>query len=219
MCCPGRRTPRTRNFWRRAPVTLLRYATGRRASWSRQSRCSQRLLTPPQYASMARTLGRERSTFAGRPARISRVGYESHDMVEMPGQFTVRGGIVIFFRPKRAPRAPRAVSATRWNPCASSIPISSAPVATSIRITLPSDGRAIRHRLSRHKRKNPSAVEKLSRAHSISICILTTRHACWMNLELQGAFRTLIEGAAQTWNRSKSESRMLNFRILHRRMG
>ena len=37
---------------------------------------------------------------------LRRVGYESHDMVEMPGQFTVRGGIVDVF-PAEAERPVR----------------------------------------------------------------------------------------------------------------
>ncbi len=39
-------------------------------------------------------------------AHLRRVGYESHDMVEMPGQFTVRGGIVDVF-PAEAERPVR----------------------------------------------------------------------------------------------------------------
>src|SRR6202007_1025882 len=39
-------------------------------------------------------------------AHLRRVGYESHDTVEMPGQFTVRGGIVDVF-PAEAERPVR----------------------------------------------------------------------------------------------------------------
>ncbi|MBI3663730.1 MAG: transcription-repair coupling factor [Acidobacteria bacterium] len=58
------------------------------------------------YADLARTLVRD----AGAPleefiAHLASVGYERHEMVEMPGQFAVRGGIVDVF----SAEAPRPV--------------------------------------------------------------------------------------------------------------
>ncbi len=55
----------------------------------------------------ARTLAREDTlSLDDLVAHLRRVGYESHDMVEMPGQFTVRGGIVDIF-PAEAERPVR----------------------------------------------------------------------------------------------------------------
>ncbi len=66
-----------------------------------------RLADAAFYAQQARSLARDDNiSLDDLVAHLRRVGYESHDMVEMPGQFTVRGGIVDVF-PAEAERPVR----------------------------------------------------------------------------------------------------------------
>ncbi len=89
-------------------VTLWRYATGQaRVVVAPVAAARMRLDDAAHYADQARTLGRDESvSLDDLVAHLRRVGYESYDMVEMPGQFTVRGGIVDIF-PAEAERPVR----------------------------------------------------------------------------------------------------------------
>jgi transcription-repair coupling factor (superfamily II helicase) len=89
-------------------VTLWRYSTGQaRIVVAPVAAARMRLADAAYYAEQARTLARDESvSLDDLVAHLRRVGYESHDMVEMPGQFTVRGGIVDIF-PAEAERPVR----------------------------------------------------------------------------------------------------------------
>ncbi|HEX3371545.1 MAG TPA: DEAD/DEAH box helicase, partial [Candidatus Acidoferrales bacterium] len=89
-------------------VTLWRFATGEaRVVVAPIAAARMRLADAAYYAEQARTLTREDPlSLDDLVAHLRRVGYESHDMVEMPGQFTVRGGIVDVF-PAEAERPVR----------------------------------------------------------------------------------------------------------------
>jgi len=89
-------------------VTLWRFATGEaRVVVAPIAAARMRLADATYYAEQARTLAREDPlSLDDLVAHLRRVGYESHDMVEMPGQFTVRGGIVDIF-PAEAERPVR----------------------------------------------------------------------------------------------------------------
>ncbi len=89
-------------------VTLWRYATGQsRVVVAPVASARMRLDDAAHYASQARTLARDETVSLDElVAHLRSVGYESHEMVEMPGQFTVRGGIVDIF-PAEAERPVR----------------------------------------------------------------------------------------------------------------
>ncbi len=89
-------------------VTLWRYSTGQaRIVVAPVAAARMRIADAAYYAEQARTLARDETvSLDDLVAHLRRVGYESHDMVEMPGQFTVRGGIVDIF-PAEAERPVR----------------------------------------------------------------------------------------------------------------
>jgi transcription-repair coupling factor (superfamily II helicase) len=89
-------------------VTLWRYATGlSRVVIAPIAAARMRIADATSYASQARTLARHQDASLDELiGHLRRAGYESHDMVEMPGQFTVRGGIVDVF-PAEAERPVR----------------------------------------------------------------------------------------------------------------
>jgi len=89
-------------------VTLWRYATGQaRVVVAPVAAARMRLADAAYYSEQARTLARDETvSLDDLVTHLRRVGYESHDMVEMPGQFTVRGGIVDIF-PAEAERPVR----------------------------------------------------------------------------------------------------------------
>jgi transcription-repair coupling factor (superfamily II helicase) len=89
-------------------VTLWRFATGQaRVVIAPVAAARMRLADAAYYAEQARTLARDEAvSLDDLVTHLRRVGYESHDMVEMPGQFTVRGGIVDIF-PAEAARPVR----------------------------------------------------------------------------------------------------------------
>jgi transcription-repair coupling factor (superfamily II helicase) len=89
-------------------VTLWRYATGQsRVVVAPIASARMRLNDAAHYAAQARTLVRDEAVSLDElVAHLRNVGYESHEMVEMPGQFTVRGGIVDIF-PAEAERPVR----------------------------------------------------------------------------------------------------------------
>jgi transcription-repair coupling factor (superfamily II helicase) len=89
-------------------VTLWRYASGlARVVVAPIAAARMRLADAASYAAQARTLARDEEVSLDEfVAHLRRVGYESHDMVEMPGQFTIRGGIVDVF-PAEAERPVR----------------------------------------------------------------------------------------------------------------
>jgi transcription-repair coupling factor (superfamily II helicase) len=89
-------------------VTLWRYTSGlARVVVAPIAAARMRLADAASYAAQARTLARDEEVSLHEfVAHLRRVGYESHDMVEMPGQFTIRGGIVDVF-PAEAERPVR----------------------------------------------------------------------------------------------------------------
>jgi transcription-repair coupling factor (superfamily II helicase) len=89
-------------------VTLWRYAAGQsRIVVASIASARMRLSDAAHYASQARTLARDEAVSLDElVTHLRNVGYESHEMVEMPGQFTVRGGIVDIF-PAEAERPVR----------------------------------------------------------------------------------------------------------------
>ena len=89
-------------------VTLWRFSTRQtRVVVAPIASARMRLADAGFYAGQARTLARDQSvSLDDLVAHLRRVGYEFHDMVEMPGQFTVRGGIVDVF-PAEAERPVR----------------------------------------------------------------------------------------------------------------
>jgi transcription-repair coupling factor (superfamily II helicase) len=89
-------------------VTLWRYTSGlARVVVAPIAAARMRLADAASYAGQARTLARDQEiSLEEFVAHLRSVGYESHDMVEMPGQFTVRGGIVDVF-PAEAERPVR----------------------------------------------------------------------------------------------------------------
>ncbi len=89
-------------------VTLWKYSTGQsRVVVAPVAAARMRLADATAYAQQARTLARDEAvSLEDLVAHLRRVGYEPHDMVEMPGQFTVRGGIVDVF-PAEAERPVR----------------------------------------------------------------------------------------------------------------
>jgi len=89
-------------------VALWRFSTGQaRVVVAPIGAARMRLADAAHYAEQARTLARDENvSLDDLVAHLRRVGYESHDMVEMPGQFTVRGGIVDIF-PAEAERPVR----------------------------------------------------------------------------------------------------------------
>src|SRR4029077_10691495 len=89
-------------------VTLWRYTTGQaRVVVAPVAAARMRLADAAYYAEQARPLARDETvSLDDLVSHLRRVGYESHDMVEMPGQFTVRGGIVDVF-PAEAERPVR----------------------------------------------------------------------------------------------------------------
>ncbi len=89
-------------------VTLWRYATGQiRVVVAPIAAARMRLADATFYAGQARTLVRDGNvSLDDLVSHLRAVGYELHDMVEMPGQFTVRGGIFDVF-PAEADRPVR----------------------------------------------------------------------------------------------------------------
>jgi transcription-repair coupling factor (superfamily II helicase) len=89
-------------------VTLWRYATGQlRVVVATVAATRMRLSDAAHYAEQARTLARDEAvSLDDLVTHLRRVGYESHEMVEMPGQFAVRGGIIDIF-PAEADRPVR----------------------------------------------------------------------------------------------------------------
>jgi transcription-repair coupling factor (superfamily II helicase) len=89
-------------------VTLWRYTSGlARVVVAPIAAARMRLADAASYAGQARTLARDQEISLDEfIEHLRSVGYESHDMVEMPGQFTVRGGIVDVF-PAEAERPVR----------------------------------------------------------------------------------------------------------------
>jgi transcription-repair coupling factor (superfamily II helicase) len=80
-------------------VTLWHYASGHtRIVVAPIAAAHMRLEEGQSYAGHAQTLARgQEASLDELVAYLRRAGYESHEMVETPGQFTVRGGIVDLF--------------------------------------------------------------------------------------------------------------------------
>ena len=88
-------------------VALWRFASGQAQLVVAPVAAAQmRLREPEFYCVLARSLARDEDvSLEELVAHLSSVGYERHEMVEMPGQFAVRGGIVDVF----SPESPRPV--------------------------------------------------------------------------------------------------------------
>jgi transcription-repair coupling factor (superfamily II helicase) len=89
-------------------VALWRYASGlARVLVAPVAAARMRFSDAGFYAAQARTVVRDQDVPLDElVVHLQRVGYERHEMVEMPGQFTVRGGIVDVF-PAEADRPVR----------------------------------------------------------------------------------------------------------------
>ena len=120
-------------------ATLWRFASGLvRVVVAPIAAARMRLFDAASYAGLARSLVRDQEVSLDEfVAHLRRAGYELHDMVEMPGQFTVRGGIVDVFpaeadRPVRLELFGDAVESLREFD-----PNTQRSVATIERVTLP----------------------------------------------------------------------------------
>ncbi len=188
-------------------VTLWRYATGQaRIVVAPIAAARMRLSDAAHYAEQARTLAREDPlSLDDLVTHLRRVGYESHDMVEMPGQFTVRGGIVDIFPAE----AERPVRLELFGDTVESLrefdPNTQRSVRPIDRITLPPlvEQSAIGFVATS---ENPQAVEKISRAHSIvdlhedTVILLDEPGA------IKEASHAFLQGAAEDLESKKGES-------------
>ncbi len=88
-------------------VALWRFASGQAQLVVAPVAAAQmRLREPEFYRGLARSVARDEDvSLEDLVGHLVSVGYERHEMVEMPGQFTVRGGIVDVF----SPESPRPV--------------------------------------------------------------------------------------------------------------
>lgn len=85
-------------------ATLWRFSTGQaQVVIAPVASALLRLRAPGFYRSLARTLARdEEADFEELVSHLASVGYERQEMVEMPGQYAVRGGIIDVFSPEAA---------------------------------------------------------------------------------------------------------------------
>ena len=85
-------------------VSLWRYSTGQaRILIASLAAARMRIQEQTYYAKLARTLVRDDEVpLEELVAHLRSVGYERQDTVEMPGQYTVRGGILDVFPPEAA---------------------------------------------------------------------------------------------------------------------
>src|SRR6266853_1900566 len=149
-------------------VTLWRYTSGlARVVVAPIAAARMRLADASLYAGQARTLARDQEISLDEfIAHLRSVGYESHDMVEMPGQFTVRGGIVDIFPAE----AERPVRLEFFDDSVESLrefdPNTQRSIRPIERVTLPPlvEQPAIGFAGGNG---NPAGQEKVSRAHSL----------------------------------------------------
>ena len=85
-------------------VSLWRYSTGQaRVLIASRAAARMRIQENAFYAGLARTLVRDEDVSLDElVAHLRSVGYERQDTVDMPGQYTVRGGILDVFPPETA---------------------------------------------------------------------------------------------------------------------
>jgi transcription-repair coupling factor (superfamily II helicase) len=82
-----------------------------------------KLRMPEYYIDLARTVRRgDTLDIEDLLGRLNLVGYSTSDVVEMPGQYALRGGILDVYSQRLIGRCASNSSGTRWNPFASSIP-------------------------------------------------------------------------------------------------
>ena len=129
MCCRLKIFRRTRRFRRRAPLRCGRSARARQRAAAGDAPVERRAcgcFARDYYAALALQLRGARST-AGDAGGASALGrLHQVDVVEMPGQVTIRGGILDVYSPERSGRCASTSSATRSSRSGGSIPIRSA---------------------------------------------------------------------------------------------
>ena len=158
-------------------VTLWRYSTGQaRVIVAPIAAARLRLADAAYYAGQARMLARDETVSLDElVAHLRRVGYESHDMVEMPGQFTVRGGIVDIFPAE----AERPVRLELFGDSIESLrefdPNTQRSVRPIERVDVSASGRAPRHRLWRWQRKRKRRGTRESHSQPVRSA---RRHSC-----------------------------------------
>ncbi len=186
-------------------VTLWRYATGQaRIVVAPVVAARMRLADAAYYAQQARTLARDEALSLDElVTHLRRVGYESHDMVEMPGQFTVRGGIVDIFPAE----AERPVRLELFGDSVESLrefdPNTQRSVGPIEHVTLPP---LVEQPANGFGGGSATGSEKTSRAHSLfdlhedTVVILDEPGA------IEEASRAFLEGAMEDLESKKSGS-------------
>ena len=149
-------------------VALWRFSTGEaRVVVAPVAAARMRLEDAAHYAEQARTLARDETvSLEELIAHLRRVGYESHDMVEMPGQFTVRGGIVDIF-PAEAERPVRLeLFGDQVESLREFDPNTQRSVGPIERVTLPPLAEQLGNGLYRGD-GNPALSQRAARTHSL----------------------------------------------------
>jgi transcription-repair coupling factor (superfamily II helicase) len=110
-CCPSRIFRPIPNFRRSAPPRLWKIATGKAGIVVTPIAATAILQRSAEYyTDLARTLRRGESfDLDNLLGHLNTVGYSSADVVEMPGEYAVRGGILDVYPRGRAPRARRVL--------------------------------------------------------------------------------------------------------------
>jgi transcription-repair coupling factor (superfamily II helicase) len=186
-------------------VTLWRFATGlSRVVIAPVTAARMRLADAAYYAEQARTLARDQVvSLDDLVSHLRRVGYESHDMVEMPGQFTVRGGIVDVFPAE----AERPVRLELFGDSIESLrefdPNTQRSVRPIERVTLPP---LVEQPATGFGGSNGNSTDHQMRAHSLfdlheeTVILLDEPGA------IEEASRAFLENAAEDLESRKSES-------------
>jgi len=180
-------------------VTLWRYATGQsRVVVAPVAAARMRLADAASYAGQARTLARdEEVSLDDVVSHLRRVGYESHDTVEMPGQFAVRGGIVDVFPAE----AERPVRLEMFGDSLESLrefdPDTQRSVRPIDRVTLPP---LVEHAANGFGAGNGSSTgeEKISPAYSLFDLHEDTVILFDEPISIEEASRTFLEGALES---------------------
>ena len=103
MCSPSRIFRRTRRSRRSARRRSGRSRRAQRRLWCRRSPPTAiRLRSAEYYTDLARTVAPRRIASMSRTffAHLNTVGYASTDVVEMPGEYALRGGILDVYSPE-----------------------------------------------------------------------------------------------------------------------
>ena len=102
MHCLGRGCSRIRNFWRHARRRCGRFASGQVSALVAPLEATLLSFAPLRfYEQLSRTLVRDQEVALEEVlAHLLHVGYTRTELVDMPGQFAVRGGILDVFPPE-----------------------------------------------------------------------------------------------------------------------